>query len=319
VAVLTSADLRRAFTVAGAWHEARSLPELASIAVETLHDLVRCDAVGWNEVDVGGREVRAVTSPADYFQPGTLDALGRLIEQHPIVSYVARTGDLTASQLSDFVSVKQLHRLELYVDAFRPNGIEEMLAMVVQTGPTMVGLALTRPRRTYRERDRDLLNALSPHLGSAYRNLALRDEADRRALLFERALEGREVVELSASGRPVAASPLLARWFGTSLEAPEPGTYRRGDADLVVRLVPGDPALLLLDERRYAVDPERVRSLGLTPREGEVLALAARGLTDIEIASELFLSPRTVSKHLQHAYEKLGVRSRRAVAMTLLR
>jgi DNA-binding NarL/FixJ family response regulator len=53
----------------------------------------------------------------------------------------------------------------------------------------------------------------------------------------------------------------------------------------------------------------------LTPRELEVLAHVAEGRTDGEIATLLYVSVRTVHKHLEHVYEKLGVRTRTAAAM----
>ena len=40
------------------------------------------------------------------------------------------------------------------------------------------------------------------------------------------------------------------------------------------------------------------------------MQLAAAGLTDREIGQQLYLSPRTVSSHLYHAFPKLGVTSR---------
>jgi DNA-binding NarL/FixJ family response regulator len=48
----------------------------------------------------------------------------------------------------------------------------------------------------------------------------------------------------------------------------------------------------------------------LTAREREVATLAVTGATNREIASQLFVSARTVENHLQRAYEKLGIRSR---------
>lgn len=48
----------------------------------------------------------------------------------------------------------------------------------------------------------------------------------------------------------------------------------------------------------------------LTPREREILRLAALRLGDKEIAQQLSLSPRTVQNHLHRAYEKLGVSNR---------
>jgi len=55
----------------------------------------------------------------------------------------------------------------------------------------------------------------------------------------------------------------------------------------------------------------------LTSREQEVLILVAEGKTNLQIAHRLSLSPRTVQKHLEHIYDKVGVRSRTAAAMNL--
>ena len=51
---------------------------------------------------------------------------------------------------------------------------------------------------------------------------------------------------------------------------------------------------------------------GLTSREVEVLALVATGLTNAQVAERLFLSPRTVQRHLNSIYHKIGVGSRTA-------
>ncbi len=51
---------------------------------------------------------------------------------------------------------------------------------------------------------------------------------------------------------------------------------------------------------------------GLTTREVEVLRLLARGLTDVQIAEQLVISPRTVNNHLTSIYSKIQVSSRAA-------
>ena len=51
---------------------------------------------------------------------------------------------------------------------------------------------------------------------------------------------------------------------------------------------------------------------GLTPREVDVLELVATGMTNAQIAERLFLSPRTVHRHLGSIYHKIGVGSRTA-------
>ena len=56
----------------------------------------------------------------------------------------------------------------------------------------------------------------------------------------------------------------------------------------------------------------------LTPREREVLEWLGAGKTDKDIAAILVISPRTVQKHLQRIYEKLGVETRTAAVMRVL-
>lgn len=56
----------------------------------------------------------------------------------------------------------------------------------------------------------------------------------------------------------------------------------------------------------------------LTPREVEVLRLVARGMSNGEIASELFIGEATVKTHLLHVFDKLGVSDRTAAVTTAL-
>jgi DNA-binding CsgD family transcriptional regulator len=51
---------------------------------------------------------------------------------------------------------------------------------------------------------------------------------------------------------------------------------------------------------------------GLTPRESEILREVATGATNDQIAARLAVSPRTVQKHLEHVFGKLGVGTRMA-------
>jgi DNA-binding NarL/FixJ family response regulator len=57
----------------------------------------------------------------------------------------------------------------------------------------------------------------------------------------------------------------------------------------------------------------------LSERETEVLVLVARGLSNLQVATELNLSEATVKRHLANVYQKIGVRSRsEAVRMALM-
>jgi DNA-binding NarL/FixJ family response regulator len=73
--------------------------------------------------------------------------------------------------------------------------------------------------------------------------------------------------------------------------------------------------LLRLAKDTSADTPEKFGSeLGLTTREGEVLSWLSKGKTNRDIAQILGLSPRTVDKHLEQIYAKLGVENRTAAA-----
>jgi len=82
-------------------------------------------------------------------------------------------------------------------------------------------------------------------------------------------------------------------------------------------LVEGGEHLLLLDEQRNDLSGVRFkRAFQLTPRESEVLQWLAAGKTNRDIATILAMSPRTVNKHLERVYIKMGVETRSAaVAM----
>jgi DNA-binding NarL/FixJ family response regulator len=56
----------------------------------------------------------------------------------------------------------------------------------------------------------------------------------------------------------------------------------------------------------------------LTGRERDVVYRLASGITDRQIAAQLGLSPRTVHKHLEHVYQKLGVSTRTAAVMRIV-
>ena len=61
------------------------------------------------------------------------------------------------------------------------------------------------------------------------------------------------------------------------------------------------------------------RLTGLTARELEVLHLIAEGRSNRDIAEVLVLSPRTVKRHVEDIFDKLGVSSRAAATAVALR
>jgi DNA-binding CsgD family transcriptional regulator len=110
---------------------------------------------------------------------------------------------------------------------------------------------------------------------------------------------------VAESSRTTTAPPLVVeRPDGSALaihllRAPDPPA--NGDVDQ-----PGGEMLSV----------DTLRALGLTPREAEVMQIVARGKSNQEIAEHMTVSIRTVQKHLENVYEKLGARSRTHAVLT---
>ena len=174
--------------------------------------------------------------------------------------------------------------------------------------------------RDFRERDRNVLDLLRPHLARMYKTAQVRRAARHALALVDRT--GEALVVLEGLDRIAHATPearrLLAAYFrlgGSLLPAAvaewlrgarraagaAPLTVERDDETLAVHLVDG---MLFLEARREASR--------LTHREAEIVALLAAGKTNSEIAERLWIAPGTVRKHLENVYEKLGVHSRTA-------
>jgi DNA-binding CsgD family transcriptional regulator len=80
------------------------------------------------------------------------------------------------------------------------------------------------------------------------------------------------------------------------------------------KLGPNEFLLRLAKDSHADFPAEFSSELGLTTREGEVLSWLSKGKTNRDIAQILGLSPRTVDKHLEQIYAKLGVENRTAAA-----
>ncbi|WP_016834170.1 response regulator transcription factor [Herbaspirillum lusitanum] len=138
---------------------------------------------------------------------------------------------------------------------------------------------------------------------------------------------------------------MLQSWLNESLVRQRQGNgdirplvVTQGDCELRVALSAagqGHEITLLLEEKNLAADIAASSSIAamrptlghdasanppagcfhLTPRESDVLAWLGKGKTNRDIAEILGMSPRTVNKHLEHIFVKLGVETRSAAAV----
>jgi DNA-binding CsgD family transcriptional regulator len=81
---------------------------------------------------------------------------------------------------------------------------------------------------------------------------------------------------------------------------------------LRVRLALKDTQYLLMLHESQPKTTRDLAQLGLSVRESEILEWVVQGKTNPEIGMILGISPRTVQKHLEHIYGRLGVENRHA-------
>jgi DNA-binding CsgD family transcriptional regulator len=316
--------------------EFRDLPALRQHTVAVLPGLVPTNAIAWNEIDTERGRIEALMEPAELYTEERAATFMAHIADHPLIARYNATGDGRPQAISDHLTAAQFHATGIYQHFYRHIEAEDQIAFTLPEPRFVIGIALNRPRRGFTRRERQVLNALRPHLVQAYRNAEdfsrLQRSVTAMQVLVEEAGEG--LILLDRRGMPEFASPRAAetfdRWFGAGQAGPLPEPVRgwlesaarpaappgplhvdRDDARLMVRRVPvPDGEALLVSEARNDQTARLLRRLGLTGREAEVLLLLTSGRTIAGTASRLGVSPRTVEKHVQHVYDKLGLDGR---------
>jgi DNA-binding response OmpR family regulator/DNA-binding CsgD family transcriptional regulator len=146
---------------------------------------------------------------------------------------------------------------------------------------------------------------------------------------------GLGVVVLDSQSRMAWRSPKATEWLDAAFGDEAQTVSDRGEwlhsatlsGDAAIQLPDGTglsarhlgraslgEATILLSRQVDATTPNRLSQASLTPRESEVLSWLAKGKTNRDIADILDMSPRTVNKHLEHIFEKLGVETRTSAA-----
>lgn len=310
----------------------RSLAAFPTHALDAVGALVSSTLAAFNEVNLDlDRTLMVMDRPLPR-QEQVVAEWDHHRDEHPLVRYVAETGDGQAIKISDFLTPAEFHALDLYRAVYAPLGAEDQMSVTIRSDAgVIIAIALNRSRRDFSEVDRVKLNLVRPHLLQAYANveeLAKRDQqqADLSSALRE---TGHGLLALDDRDRIAHATPgareCLERYFPNAghadrLPAPivdwlaagahEPFTLRVGVERLILRS-PRQTSrrLLLLSEERYPPLPEH-----LTPREIEVLEWLAQGKSNAAIATILGVTPGTVKLHVQRIFTKLGVGNRTAAA-----
>ena len=169
---------------------------------------------------------------------------------------------------------------------------EEALTLAEEHGPDVVLMDLRMPRLDGIEATRRL-HERRPEV----RVIALTTYADDESVLGALRAGARGYLTKDASSEDIRNAILTVAKGEAALD---PSVQHH----VVAALAGGDQAVHpdAAEESKLPDD--------LTPREAEVLALIAEGLTNAEIAERLFVSPTTVKSHINHLFTKAGLRDR---------
>lgn len=219
----------------------QGVSSLAGLVASEITTLSVCDLISGRRTVFG--------TPADAIGARDRAAFDRHFSAHPMVRYHT-SGGRRAQRISDCVPFTVFRRTALYDEYYRQVGLDHALALpLFVDARTLVSFVLNRQRRDFGDRERALLDLVTPNLAQLYR-------------------------------------------IGTGC-----ASANRIDRSL----------------------PSAAQRWGLSAREREVAQWLSAGKADRDIADILAISPRTVHKHLQRIYEKLGVCSRTAAVMRMLR
>jgi DNA-binding CsgD family transcriptional regulator len=340
-------------------YAARTLDDYVSHTTRGLLQLVPADICVYNECDPARRRIQFTVEPVERVIPDAPKLWAVHMHDHPFLKYwhgaFAEKSLHDVVTLGDFVSRRQWRDRGLYTDFYRPNRIEHQLGVRLPApGSLEFYITILRAERDFSARDNAVLSLLRPHLVAAYQHAAALGELQGEIKLLHEGLEerGRFLIVL---GRDYAVHRMsegardclldyfgrdwrnrkrlpepVERWvkrqqFGESSKggvAPvrQPLKRERHGQRVTLRLSAEAGALyLLISEERFRVAPDDLASLGLSPRETEVLAWIAAGQSNADIAASLGLSPATIKHCLERIYAKLEVGTRAAAAAIAVR
>ena len=348
----TRADFDRVLEFVRGLYEPRTAEGLRDHFVSALRALVPAAFAADASYEVGApQQGQTQHSDPPELRSAKADAiLARHIPTSPIVVHFERTRCEDFTRWSDVQPLSQFLRTALYDEVYRPLGIKDGRSLFLRPGLDHLEFAGVGLHKQFPDTHRDVLVSVSPHVLQAFRlaytTSALIEMATMKSGpncaargFMAIGLDGTITIETAAATRALekffpkrtehGLPEQLARWISQSEQAVRKATdvpdarrplviSRNGERLTVHLLSKPEQSFLILEEHRLAIDPELLSSLPLTRRESEVLAYVAVGKTNPEIGIILGISSRTVSKHVEHILQRLGVETRTAAAATAL-
>jgi DNA-binding CsgD family transcriptional regulator len=285
-------------------------------------------------------------SPPASVPEQSVKLFGDLVHEHPYFQKVISTADENIFRTSDHIALSEFHKTSLFNEFYRLFKGESQMTSGFRLSPTsLVTCSIHRPNTDFVDSELEMLRLITPHLRAAFRNARdFENVSNERKYLSATVTRG--LIVLGSSGETVFINDIAERlfqdWFvdflpgqlpdavgrfvlaegekfysGEYNRPPVPFVIRRGNSELTIHLAfdtQPNETTLFIDERKES-STEDFRHLGLSERESEILYWMSKGKADREIALLCGISYRTVEKHAENVYIKLGVENRLAAVM----
>ena len=287
----------------------------------------------------------AWTNRPDVSTPENMAVFAEYVHQHKMIPIALEKKDGRAMKMTDVIRQQDFERTELFNEFYRKHQFNRQMGLALPVASDLtVSCAVTSGGRDFTERDRLMLTLAAPHMLNAIRNaiayeridttlkntgsgiLSLDPDGkvifmtDSATELFEAYFAGDG---LAANGVPTGVLDWATRNASTAQNVetdapPPPLTVVNSRGTLTVRLMLNHSTrerTLLFGEERATRPDIAINVHNLTTRETEILFWIKNGKSNSVIAEILGISMRTVHKHVEHIYQKLGVETRTAAIL----
>ncbi len=246
--------------------------------------------------EVDGPAIRAIAEAHD--GRGAAALLGLWWEHHPLSFSVARGPGGEVAALLQLVQLDHVDPALLEVDPVARSWRDHLASRPARPGDRVLVMR--------RWLGRDTGEMLSPAVGACW--------LDVKRVYME--LRPRLARLYSVMADPDALAPIFVPLgfrsvgdpvdVGGALHQPVWLDFGEGSVNGWLRRLVGEE----IDAQEAALSPREADRTGLTPRENEVLSLVAEGLSNRVIGERLYISEKTVGRHVSNLFCKLGVHNR---------
>jgi DNA-binding CsgD family transcriptional regulator len=347
---LSNTDLMQILRAIELLNAGTGMETLADHSLQCILSLIQNEMTAFDGFGTAGEYTGSYWySPPGTVSEGSVRLFGELVQEHPYYHEAVLTQNEQTFRTSDYLSLATFHKTPLYNEFYKLFGGEAQMMTAMRVSPTsLVTCSVHRPTLDFTDCEVEMLKLITPHLKAAFANAQAFEKVDNERKCLTAAVH-RGLVAINDHGDIIfingTAEKLLQTYFSDSVphRLPEslerhiksqgagvngkdyyaparPYRAKNAHSELIIRLAFDTQArqLTLIFEERIERTKRDFCGLGLTARESEIVLWMSKGKTDAEIAQICCISCRTVQKHVENLFVKLGVETRTAAVMAAI-